>query len=174
MRIIGIDPGTKRMGFACLDTEDNTILNAGHYDFSGKDVDIRLLDIERRLSDIFYYERRWFDTVAYEKMFSMGNAADAPLAVVAWMIRKYCKMTGVEFIEIPHTSVYKEITGDGKSTKEDVKAFLESLYDTHFVSLDASDAAAIAIAASTYRPKEKKPRTRKVQKASRDGAKKKP
>ena len=182
MRILGIDPGTRKLGWAVYDDKLGIIEDSGCVEFEKKDVDIRLLSVKTAIYDLVYEistinNFKEFvgpvDLIAYEMMFSSGNSADAPLAVCAWMIRVEAKIAGVPVIGIPHTSAYKEVTGDGKSTKEEVQAVLSSSFSYEFLSTDESDAAAVAIAAKTYTPKNKKPRVRKVQKASGDNLTKK-
>jgi Holliday junction resolvasome RuvABC endonuclease subunit len=182
MRILGIDPGTRRLGWAVYDSELGLIEDSSCVDFKEKDVDLRLQSVRSTVHELIYeistvnHHKEYVglvDLVAYEMMFSTGNSADAPLAVCAWMIRMESKMAGVPVIGIPHTSAYKAVTEDGKSTKEDVQAVLCSLFCHEFLSTDESDAAAVALAAVNYSPKKKKPRVRKVQKASGDNSTKK-
>lgn len=170
MRILGIDPGTREFAWAIYDTELDKVLDYRHHTLSKKDsLDSRLREAETILISLIR-QGDSTDLIAYEKMFSMGNGADAPLAVFAWLIRNRAWWAEKLAIEIPHTSVYKEVVGDGKATKEEIKASLETRFEEVYPSADVSDAVAIAIAATTYKPKKKKPR----KEASKEGKPRKP
>jgi crossover junction endodeoxyribonuclease RuvC len=174
MRVLGIDPGTRVAAWAIYDAVADTVMDYREVVFSKKSsADERLKQVPDMLAEIIP-DNSSLDLVAYEKMFSMGNNADAPLAVFAWLIRIRCLEVGVPFIEIPHTSVYKEVVGRGSATKEEVQVSLSERFGEPFPSTDVTDAIAIAIAGVTFRQKEKKPRTRKASKASRNNTGKKP
>lgn len=168
MRVLGIDPGTRVSAWAIYDTQLERVLDYEEKVFSKKaGVDDRLREAVEWLGTAIPRDIS-IDLVAYEKMFTSGNGADAPLAVFAWLIRSRCYATHVPVLEIPHTSVYLEVVGKGNAKKEEVKDSLESRFQEKFPSTDISDAVAIAIAGTTYKAKEKKPRTPKVSKASKD------
>lgn len=162
MRILGIDPGTREFAWAIYDTEFDMVMDYQHVtlDKKEKDVDARLRKAETILQDLIRASDS-IDLIAYEMMFSRGNAADAPLAVFAWLIRQRAWWAKKLFIEIPHTSAYKEVVGDGKATKEDVKASLETRFREKFPSTDVTDAIVMALASVTYTPKGKKKKPRK-------------
>jgi Holliday junction resolvasome RuvABC endonuclease subunit len=143
------------------DTQLERVLDYGYMKFEKKGtVDDRLREATHWLG-LILPPAVSIDLVAYEKMFTSGNGADAPLAVFAYLIRNRCYATGIPVLEIPHTSAYLHAIGKGNATKEEVKSSLESRFQEEFPNTDISDAVAIALGAITYRPKEKKPKTRK-------------
>jgi hypothetical protein len=173
MRILGIDPGTRKVGWAIFDTELQSFTSHGHSIFDDPDIDYRLEGIRIWLFRML--ESTWRDVsiVSYEKMFSNGTSADAPLATFTWLLRiatkkSFSKDDAVEIKEIPHSLAYKLVCGEGSVEKKWVKSVLELTYNAKFSTLDESDAAAMALAAwkrgYEQKPeKKKKPRLKRVE-----------
>ena len=173
-RFMGLDPGSSCMGFAIYDEESNRIVRKGSYKAPGKSVDARLLHIQEWIETELLGPpeagSRICHSVGYEKMFSVGNAADAPLAIIAWFIRVACARRSIPFIEIPHAAIYKHAVGDGTLDKKQVQRILGDRFGVSFANTDESDAVATAIAASIVpkiflgdKKEKKKLRQRKVE-----------
>ena len=152
MRILGIDPSTSCVGWALYDSERERLLGHGRIRPVRRDLgdatanaDDRCRQIAAALVDLIPHECD-LDLVASEKQISQRNAGDAPLHVVAYLVRARCAAVEVVCVEIAHASAYKAVCGRGNAGKPEVKRLL-SLRFGEFLTEDEADALAVAIAA---------------------------
>lgn len=148
MRILGIDPGTRALGYAIYDSERDDLLDVGLWELKGKEVDDRLDLVAPAMVDLLPGGCN-IDLVAVERMFSTGNSADAALAVVAYLVRRRARCLGIPHVEIPAASVRKIVVGKGNAKKPEVLAYLVQRFGWEFPTTDASDAAAVAVAGAS-------------------------
>jgi len=150
VRILGIDPGTIRMGFGVVDETDGepAFVACGVLTARAKDpIDQRLLKLHAQLSDVLrQYEP---DAVAVEEPFvvqaprrsamAVGEARAIALLAAAQASRPVAQYTP--------TKVRATVTDYGGSDKEQTRAMVGLLLGRPFddVSLDACDALAVAI-----------------------------
>ncbi len=151
MRILGIDPGLRFTGYACVERIPNaepTLVEAGVVRLrTGTSVSARLLELERDLGEII--ERVHPERACVEKLFAhyrrpmtavaMGHAR----GVVLLTIRK----AGVELSELAATEVKKSLTGNGHASKTQMQASVRAqlgLLETPRPP-DVADAIAIAL-----------------------------
>lgn len=151
MRVLGIDPGTRCLGWALYDTARGELLDAGVYDLPDVgDADERVRHVPGVLRELIPHGCN-LDLVAVEKQFSRDNCADRPLHVVAWMVKTRAREVGLPPpVEIPAASARKAVVGRGNATKPEVLACLRERLGYDFPSTDASDAACVAVAAVAY------------------------
>jgi crossover junction endodeoxyribonuclease RuvC len=148
-RIIGIDPGTNRMGYGVLEVEGGTL----HAVVIG-DIELhKLRDPYRKLEHIFVrvlalIDEYKPDEVALESpffgenvqsMLKLGRAQGVAMAAALYR--------GVPVFEYAPRRVKQAITGVGSAAKEQVAAMLKGMlgidYDPR--RLDATDGLAVAL-----------------------------
>ena len=155
MRILGIDPGLRRTGYACVKISarsvEPTMIEAGVLRIATTGpLHARLLQIRTELLEVLTDLKP--DHAAVETLFShikhaqtaiiMGHARGVLLATLA---EKHLHIT-----EFAPKEVKRSVTGNGNATKEQVRRAvmaqcgLRTLKGPH----DASDAMAIALTAA--------------------------
>jgi len=148
MRVLGIDPGTHRMGFGILDSngQNYKLVICGTIRAAVKDpIAKRLLHMFESLQkNMQGYQP---DVVALESLFFAKDIR----AVERIGEARACAMLaaskqGIEVIEYAPTEVKKSVTGNGRATKEQVQFMVKRLLNLKEApALDASDALAIAM-----------------------------
>ena len=158
MRILGVDPGLQRTGYALIDcagsVERPAIVEAGVFRLTrGESVAARLVELDRDLGDAI--ERLRPDAAAVEKLFShykrpttavvMGHARGVILLAVA--------RAGLPLHELEPATVKKSLTGAGRASKEQVQRAVRD--QLRLASMpepsDVADAIAIALCAARRR-----------------------
>ena len=150
MIVLGIDPGSHRMGWARVDVTEDVLQDGGMHRFRG-DLPERLEQLRATLPRLM----RGVDAVAFEKMFSASNSGDRALHAVAVAIECAAKAAGVPCHEIPCSTARLLVLGRGRGNadKDAVEAYLLarwSLRSGAFESQDVSDAACVALAAPAW------------------------
>lgn len=151
MRILGIDPGSLRCGYALLeDLGGNTPLvrEAGVWVLgAGKSLPDRLALLQSGLDALL--EKHSPDVLSMEAIFLHKNVNSAlVLGHARGVVMARCAGRGMGVFEYPPSSVKQSIAGSGRASKESVadmvrrQLSLQELPD----SADATDALAIALA----------------------------
>ncbi len=148
MKILGIDPGIGRCGFAVLEQDKKSIkllqagcivTNAGQPD-SG-----RLLEIQDDLSDII---QKWKpEIMAIESLYFISNQKTAiSVAQARGAILVTAANHGLKIIDITPLQVKMSVTGYGKADKKQVETMIVKLLNLKKIPKpdDAADAVAIA------------------------------
>lgn len=146
-KIVGIDPGSHRTGFALIESEGQKIrllyaevIEAPRkltlYDRLAK----ILIQLEGRLAEVQPHE------VAIENLFFGQSAKSAfHLGMARGVAIGACLRQGLAIHEYAPTKVKSIVTGHGHADKEQVKKMLEMCLGMQLnVGLDATDAIAIA------------------------------
>lgn len=164
MRILGIDPGLKFTGYACVEEArsdgrrtsrigaDATLVEGGIIRLQPKTpVADRLCELDRDLREIM--ERLNPDVVSVEKLYAhykhpltaiiMGHAR----GVVLLNIRQ----RGLPVVELAATEVKKSLTGNGHASKAQVQAGVQAQLGLASIPEPADVADAIAIALCAMR-----------------------
>ena len=151
MLILGIDPGTRILGYSLLDTDEGTpkilamdVLYLKNIpDF--KDRIRRIFDSTVRIIDSFHPDHLAIEAPFFGKnvqsMLKLGRAQGVAIAAA---ISRDLSITEYE------PSVIKQhITGNGNASKQQVAAILQSIlgFDQSPKYLDATDALAVAYTA---------------------------
>lgn len=154
MRILGIDPSPTCTAWVILDTDTERLVGHGRIRVVKRDLgdaqasmDDRLKQVEAKLVDLIPHGCN-VGLVAYEKQVSMMNFGDAPLHIIAFMIRRRCIMVERLYLEVMHSTAYKAAVGRGNAKKPEVRKALSERFGEHLTE-DEADAAAVAIAAQT-------------------------
>lgn len=148
MRILGIDPGTKQLGWGILEIHQQKIVGVEHGCFKapGNQAFIERLGlIAKQVSELV--EEKKPEVAAIEKIF-MGKNVDSAfkLGHIRGVCVVECQKQGAQIFEYSPREVKKSITGSGGSDKKVLRQYLYSqlgLVESGH-SLDASDALAIA------------------------------
>ncbi|MBX3353976.1 MAG: crossover junction endodeoxyribonuclease RuvC [Phycisphaeraceae bacterium] len=158
MRILGVDPGLLRTGYACLDCADGsltpTVIEAGVFRLTrGASVAQRLVELEHDLADAI--ERLRPDAAAVETLFShykrpttavvMGHARGVILLTI--------QRAGLALHELEPATVKKSLTGAGRASKEQVQRAVQGQLRLPAMPEppDVADAIAIALCAARRR-----------------------
>ena len=147
MRVLGIDPGLRFLGWGVIEAEGSRLRHVANGVFlSGAgELATRLLTLHTALTDVFH--RYQPETVAIEKTFvnkdavatlKLGQARGVALLVPAQF--------GVEIGEYSPNSVKKTVVGVGHADKRQVEHMVKmQLPGVEIHGSDAADALAIAI-----------------------------
>ena len=147
MRVIGIDPGLRNLGWGVIDTNGTRMSHVanGICHSTGKDLGPRLLSLFEQLSDVF--ETYQPDTAAVEHTFvnkdgvgtlKLGQARGIAMLVPA----KF----GVQIGEYAPNAVKKTVVGVGHADKKQVDHMVRmQLPGVEIAGPDAADALAIAL-----------------------------
>lgn len=153
MKILGIDPGTSRLGFGLIET--GSALKLVHYgtiETGEKTLAGKIGSVTSQLRKLLAELRP--DYAAVEKIYFAKNqktaidVAQARGAIVSLLLEK-----GIPIAEFNPNEVKSQVTGYGLADKKGVAKMVKAIlkvadlpgYD------DASDALAIAITAANYR-----------------------
>ncbi|MBT2130820.1 crossover junction endodeoxyribonuclease RuvC [Aliiroseovarius lamellibrachiae] len=147
MRVIGIDPGLRNLGWGVIDTNGTRMSHVanGICHSTGTDLGPRLLSLFEQLSDVFAAYQP--DTAAVEHTFvnkdgvgtlKLGQARGIAMLVPA----KF----GVEIGEYAPNAVKKAVVGVGHADKKQVEHMVKmQLPGVKLAGADAADALAIGI-----------------------------
>lgn len=148
MKIIGIDPGIGRCGFAIIEhTGKDTLLRECGCIVTqpGEPEAKRLIEIHK---DLNYILHKWEPEVAAIE--SLFFAVNAKTAMTVGQARGVILLTlaehNLKLIEVTPLQVKMSVTGYGKATKEQIQTMIVKLLKLKKVPKpdDAADAAAIA------------------------------
>jgi crossover junction endodeoxyribonuclease RuvC len=148
MRVLGIDPGTRIVGYGLVDHQDETIqtITFGCLNYSsGLPLPDRLKDIYLQLVRLI--EKYQPDTVAIEQPFVAKNARSALLIgkaqSVAILAGANCDLPTFEYTP---TQVKMAITGYGSSSKEQIQEMVRLQLNLPDIPHPADSADALAVA----------------------------
>jgi len=159
MIILGLDPGTARVGWGIISIE-KTIIQTVAYGLIETDKD---LCEEKRLKDIFdaalELEKRYKpDVVAIESLFFATNAKTAiSVGQARGILLLAAAQKNISVISYAPLAVKRAITGDGKADKKQIQWMVTKLLTLKKQPEpdDVADALAIALThAFSYRMKE--------------------
>jgi crossover junction endodeoxyribonuclease RuvC len=150
MKILGIDPGSTRVGYGLIEKEKNNLkfLRAGLLKITAKNKNQRLLDVEKSFSRLLKKEKP--DLVALEKLYFVKNLKTAlevgqSRGVLVLIILK----NKLPLIEISPSEAKLIVTGDGRASKKAVAKMTGYFLKINTAKQidDVTDALALAIAA---------------------------
>lgn len=157
MRVLGIDPGTRHLGFGIVDwrvdAQRADYVICGVIDLpAAAPMPTRLKQLQEELIQVI--DKYSPDLVGMEDLFFGINVQSAirigeARAVVMLTLAQY----DLPLIEIPPASVKKAVTGQGRAGKEQVQKMVTLLLELNRPpsSPDAADALAVALAAGMKR-----------------------
>ena len=157
MIILGIDPGTTRIGYALLSKKDNDsidLINYGCLELKNKNQAERLVEISRLTSDLIaqYHPK----LLAIEQLFFAKNVKTAlSVAEARGVIINAAASLNLEILEFTPLQVKAAVTGYGKAEKREVQKMVCRLLNLEKMPQpdDANDAIAIGLTACYTNPK---------------------
>lgn len=150
MRIIGIDPGYERLGFAVLDVDARGKITVAHLSCVQTEKKLALQD---RLANIGHAVKKLFeqwapDAVALERLYFSTNVKTAlTVAEVRGIIRYEITNANAPLFEYGPADIKIAVTGHGRSDKRQVEAMVRRLVKVPQKDIfdDEFDALAIAL-----------------------------
>jgi crossover junction endodeoxyribonuclease RuvC len=147
MRVLGVDPGLGRCGWAVLERRGGRIAAAGYGTIAtdGEQVAPRLADLAHRLRQVLAAHRP--EAMAIERLFfnanvrtamTVGQASGVALLVAA--------EHGLEVSAYTPPQVKQAVTGTGAAPKEQVGYMVKALLGLDAVPTPADTADALAVA----------------------------
>lgn len=150
MKILGIDPGLERVGFGLIEQDSQQRYHARDWGVittkKQESEAARLHGIHRMLLELI--EQVKPDVAAVEKLFFFKNAKTVmPVSQARGVIVLALYASGVPYWEYTPMQVKMNITGYGKSTKEEIQAMVKDIFALDELPKpdDAADALAIAL-----------------------------
>jgi len=148
MTILGIDPGTRKMGYALISLDKGKIalIEAGLIKIKAEELQFQIPQMVEAFESIFKAHK--IDEVAIEDIFYAHNPkttiklAQFRGAIMLMLIQQFG-----QFSEYTALQVKKALTGNGKATKEQVAFMAKRLLNIkkEIKPLDITDAIAVAI-----------------------------
>ena len=148
MIILGIDPGTRNMGFCFLrfTAEKLTLIEAGVLKFKERELKAQLGELVEGLEMLLLAHKP--EEVAIEDIFYAHNPKTVlKLAQFRGALSLKILLSVGDYSEYTPLQVKKAITGNGKATKEQVAFMVKRLLNIkkEIKPLDITDAMAVAI-----------------------------
>jgi len=148
MIVLGIDPGTRNMGYCLLkiNCEKFTLIEAGVLKFKQDELKVQIGELVKGLDTIL--DAHSIDEVAIEDIFYAHNPKTVlKLAQFRGALSLKILLSVGNYFEYTPLQVKKAITGNGKATKEQVAFMVKRLLKIkkEIRPYDISDAMAIAI-----------------------------
>ncbi len=151
MIILGIDPGTTRIGYGVIRKNSGSLeyLDSGLIKLSNADSKKNLVVLEKEIKTIIKKHKP--ARTGLEKLYFTKNKKTAiAVAEARGVILNTIIKTGTPFFEIGPSEVKLAVTGDGRASKESVAKMVNYFLGIKIKKTedDISDALAIAIAIS--------------------------
>lgn len=147
MRVVGIDPGLRNLGWGVIDAEGSRLAHVanGICHSEGDDLAVRLLSLHRQLSEII--ARHAPDTAAVEQTFvNKDGAGTLKLGQARGIAMLVPAQFGLMVGEYAPNTVKKTVVGVGHAQKGQVAHMVRmQLPGVEIMGPDAADALAIAI-----------------------------
>ena len=148
MVILGIDPGTRNMGYALISLENSKIslIEAGLIKIKAEELQFQIPQMVEAFEGIFKNHK--IDEVAMEDIFYAHNPKTTiKLAQFRGAISLLILQHFGQFSEYTALQVKKSLTGNGKAAKEQVSFMVKMLLNIkkEIKPLDITDAMAVAI-----------------------------
>lgn len=149
MIILGLDPGTSRIGFAILKASKNNIkpLSYGCWEIEDKIKERKLVILAKLLSKtIKKYQPKF---IALEKVFFFKNAKTAmAISEAIGVIIYIASKNHLKLIELTPLEIKQNILGYGRAEKKDIQKLLQVYFSFKEIPKpdDTADALAVALA----------------------------
>ena len=149
MKILGIDPGTRVVGYGLLDKKGNR-LNVVDYGIikmpSSAPLSERLKGIYQGLQSL--YKRLKPDTIVIEDIFyALDVRATIKIGEARGVVLLTAALHNLQIYEYTPAEVKKSVTGNGRADKSQVQKMVQQILGLKDLPspYDASDALAIAL-----------------------------
>jgi crossover junction endodeoxyribonuclease RuvC len=155
MRLVGIDPGLQRTGYACVELPprgvEPKLVEAGVIRLrAAASIPSRLLQLHRELTELL--EEFAPERVTVESVFSQARFARAAIVMghARGVVVLAAMQRGIEVSELAPAEVKRAVAGRGNATKEQVRRAVMAQCGLRAMRgpSDVSDAIAIALCAA--------------------------
>jgi crossover junction endodeoxyribonuclease RuvC len=155
MRLVGIDPGLQRTGYACVELPprglEPRLVEAGVIRLrANASISSRLLQLHTEISELLEEFRPGRVTV--ESVFSQARFARATIVMghARGVVVLAVKQQGIDVSELAPAEVKRAVAGRGNATKEQVRRAVMAQCGLRSIRgpSDVSDAIAIALCAA--------------------------
>ncbi len=151
MIILGIDPGTTRLGYGLIETNNNELhmLDYGIIGLEAGSATERLQEIHRELTKLLKKVKP--DRVGFEQLFFYNNQKTAMRVSQAMGVALLAAAQAHTLIfEYTPLQVKQTVTSSGSASKEQVQAMVKMILKLDHIPKpdDAADALAVAITCS--------------------------
>jgi len=148
VRILGVDPGTARLGFGIIDAGDGyAAVDYGTIETSAKDtMERRLLELYEALTHLIATHAP--ETMAIEQLFFSRNVTTAiAVGQARGVAMLAAAQGGIPVTEYTPAEVKQAISGYGNADKQQVQFMVQLLLELDSVPYpdDAADALAVAL-----------------------------
>ncbi len=145
MKILGVDPGLQRTGYALIEASEKIeLLEIGFFSPKGGGWQEGAVEIADSIAELV--ERIRPVEAAIENVYTFLNPSSAlKLAQLKGAIIYVLKKKGIQVAEYPPAAVKKAITGRGNASKTEVKNFVEKIVGRKLSAGDTADALSVAI-----------------------------
>ena len=151
MRVLGVDPGSRKTGWGVVDVEGNRVVHVDNgvlFLDDDRDLTIRLVDLAHRLNDVittYAPDRAAVEDVFVQKgarsALILGQARGAALTTLG--------LRGLSVTSYSTSMVKQRVTGGGRAGKEQVAAMVSTILALPAWPFeDAADALAVAVCAA--------------------------
>jgi len=149
MIILGIDPGTTRIGWAILKTKKDNIVpvDYGCWELKEKEQEKRLLKISQNLNKAIKIYKP--DFLALEKIFFFKNAKTVmSISEATGVIVLTAQKHKLPCIRLTPLEIKQNLIGYGRADKKDVQKFIQLVFSLKEIPKpdDTADALAVALA----------------------------
>lgn len=149
MRVLGIDPGSRRIGYGVIDhAAQPKLVEAGLVPITSSTDSPALVELRGHLRKIIELHKP--DIVAVEKLFFTKNRTTGiAVGQARGVILECIESLGIRVVELTPNEVKQGVTGDGGASKQGVAKMVRMILGMHELKLidDATDAIAIALVA---------------------------
>jgi crossover junction endodeoxyribonuclease RuvC len=147
MRVLGVDPGLGRCGWAVLDRHGSRVVAAGYgtIQTGGDQVAPRLAELARRLREVLAAHRP--EALAIERVFFNANVRTAmTVGQASGVVLLLAAEHGLPVAAYTPPQVKQAVTGTGGAPKEQVGYMVRALLGLDAVPTPADTADALAVA----------------------------
>jgi crossover junction endodeoxyribonuclease RuvC len=147
MRVLGVDPGLGRCGWAVLEGRGGRVVAAGYgtVHTDGEQVAPRLLTLAARLRQVLAAHRP--EALAIERLFFNANVRTAmTVGQASGVVLLLAAEHGLEVSAYTPPQVKQAVTGSGSAAKEQVGYMVKALLGLAAVPTPADTADALAVA----------------------------
>jgi crossover junction endodeoxyribonuclease RuvC len=147
MRVLGVDPGLGRCGWAVLERRGGRVVAAGYgtVQTDGEQVAPRLATLAARLREVLAAHRP--EALAIERVFFNANVRTAmTVGQASGVVLLLAAEHGLEVTSYTPPQVKQAVTGSGSAPKEQVGYMVKALLGLAAVPTPADTADALAVA----------------------------
>ncbi len=150
MKILGIDPGTNRIGYAIITDKPLIAIDYGLIEIKAKDDRTIFLTIENTLTTLIIKHKP--DLISVESLYFSNNQKTAfRVSEVRGLIKMLTFQNNIPLFEVNPKTMKLSMTGYGQSDKKSVAKMAKIIFKLDKPVIDdVTDALAIAYSALNY------------------------